>query len=243
MDSVQLEKKRYEISSTSRICLARALDIVLSSVPLFALGLTMKFWGQGQWWAGLIMIVVAAIFLISYFVVVPYFWQGRTFGKVILRLRLVQRFDHMRWRDLWYRELIIIFIPWLLQLTLNLILDLAYGVNLGLLFQTTKAAPVAYFLLRAATVFYFLWYLGLIFGVAFDPHHQLFCDRQLKIYICRWNEMTAIKPQPQQPLSKSPLKHVHLGTDQPGNIDLQLLKVANQDDLLDPLVKSKKQES
>ncbi|WP_338965380.1 MULTISPECIES: RDD family protein [unclassified Spiroplasma] len=215
----------HQLARPARIIFVRFLDIILASLIPLILTLTMNYWyGQRTVWPPIVVIGITFLLFFCYFVLLPYFWDGKTIGKFLFQIKLVNTEQKLKLGVIFTRELFIIFLPWFIVLLTNLSLNLIFHVNLGDLFRTTNKNPVAIIVIRIVTTTYFLWYLGLIFAVVLNPNHQILFDRHFNLF----NVKTKPIVKKQKKASKKPItrehQHVHLQKDQPGNISDEILK-------------------
>ena len=221
---------KYPLASVWRRCWVRFFDMLLSSLFLLPLALTVSDWQIDQQLAAVILYVSSIVILIIYFLVVPWFWQGRTPGKKLFGVKLLHSTDQFKFKHLLARETIIIFIPYLIQLTLNLIFGIVYGLSLRHTFTSDTDKANVLLIIRIVGVFIILWYLVIICAIALDPNHQFYVDYHYKIYV------TSTKPAIKKPALPEPEiisrddQHAHLGHEQPGNIsDEELKKIQDND--------------
>ncbi|WP_424526857.1 RDD family protein [Spiroplasma endosymbiont of Glossina fuscipes fuscipes] len=215
----------HPLARPLRVIFVRFLDIILASLIPLVLTLTMNYWdAQRTVWAPIVVIGITFLLFFCYFVLLPYFWDGKTVGKFLFQIKLVNTEEKLKLGVIFSRELFIIFLPWFIVLLTNLSLNLIFHVNLGDLFRTTNKNPVTIIVIRIVTTTYFLWYLGLIFAVALNPNHQILFDRHFHLF----NVKTKPIVKKQKKVSKKPItratQHVHLQKDQPGNISDEVLK-------------------
>ncbi|WHQ37582.1 RDD family protein [Spiroplasma sp. SV19] len=215
----------HQLARPLRVILVRFFDIILASVLPLILTLTMNSWdAQRTVWAPIVVIGVTFCLFFCYFVLLPYFWDGKTIGKFLFQIKLVNAEQKLKLGVIFTRELFIIFLPWFIVLLTNLSLNLIFHVNLGDLFRTTNKNPTALIVIRIVTTIYFLWYLGLIFAVVLNPNHQILFDRHFHLFNVRTKPIVKKqKKAPKKTITRD-TEHVHLRKDQPGNISDEVLK-------------------
>lgn len=215
----------YQLVRPLRVIFVRFLDIILATLIPLILNLTMNYWdAQRTVWAPIVVIGITFVLFFCYFVLLPYFWDGKTVGKFLFQIKLVNTEQKLKLAVIFTRELFIIFLPWFIVLLTNLSLNLIFHVNLGDLFRTTNKNPVAIIVIRIVTTTYFLWYLGLIFAVALNPNHQILFDRHFHLFNVKTKPIVKKqKKAPKKPITREK-QHVHLQKNQPGNISDEILK-------------------
>ncbi|AGM24809.1 RDD family protein [Spiroplasma chrysopicola] len=217
----------FLLASPWRIILARFFDIIIASILPLVLSITMVKWNPTYAiWGLILLIVITFVFLFLYFIVIPYLWGGKTFCKWVLRIKLICLNQKITFLALFVREALIIFIPWLIELLFDFACIMIFKINIIDLFKNkTIDAPIAVIIMKIVVTFYFLWYLGLIFAVIFNKDHQILLDRQSKLMIVKIKPKEPVSPtKPIKKLINRDKKHVHLGTDQPGNLTDEALK-------------------
>ncbi|WP_425380313.1 RDD family protein [Spiroplasma endosymbiont of Stenodema calcarata] len=228
MMSTTLGEENYNLHQLARplrVILIRFFDIIIASLIPLILTLTMHYWDQNRTiWAPIVVIGVTFLLFFCYFVLLPYFCDGRTVGKFLFQIKLVNTEQKLTLAVIFTRELFITFLPWFVVLLTNLSLNLIFHINLGDLFRTTNKNPVAIIIIRIVTTTYFLWYLGLIFALILNPNHQILFDRYFHLF----NVKTKPIVKKQKKSVKKPItrenQHIHLKKDQPGNISDEILK-------------------
>ncbi|WP_374696334.1 RDD family protein [Spiroplasma endosymbiont of Polydrusus formosus] len=226
------KKEDYQIHQLVRpmlVIFVRFLDIILASLIPLTLTLTMKYWDQKQTiWASIVIIIITFLFFFLYFVIIPYFWDGKTIGKFFCQIKLVTNAAKLKLGVIFTRELFIIFLPWFVVLLTNLTLNLIFKVSLSNLFGTSNKNSIALIIIRIVTTIYFLWYLGLIFGLVLNPNHQILFDQHFHLFNVKRKPVVKKHPKAIKELITRKTKHVHLSDNQPGNIMDEILKEINE---------------
>ena len=214
----------YNISNSARIIFARFFDFVLSSIIPLVLALTYNHWHLKIYFAVLIILLVTLILLIIYFIVTPYYWNGMTLMKWVFRIKLFQpKTTKIKLLHIINRELIIVFIPWFIVLINSLVISSILEISFGHIFANPTSVPkVAIVFTNIASIFYLLWYLGLIINLIATKTHQIAIDKKYTLFIINIKPLKEIKTK-KKLLITSKEKHVHLSLNQPGNIDDLLL--------------------
>ncbi|WP_342263290.1 MULTISPECIES: RDD family protein [unclassified Spiroplasma] len=237
-DSDTIRKKTpYFLVKLWKVIFARVIDYVIISMIIFIIS-----WGiyQNQylndWQKAIINHFSALSLLMSYFVMMPYFCQGRTIAKFIFCFKLIKEGQNkIRIWNLLYRELFITIIPWVILIISNLFVSLVFKYpififNYQNIFVITKpqhSLPLAVTItLRLMGLFYLLWYGSLMLLYKFDVKNQLFFDRYLHIYIVnvRYHQE---KKQEKEKLQDNKI-HIHLQESLPGTIDSKELKAIEE---------------
>lgn len=214
----------FKLAGRFHIIATRFLDILIAGIIVLPLALTENSWGGNKLWATAVLIAVTFVVLILYFLVIPLFWKSQTLAKMMCGIRLVAKEPPIKFRTMLYRECIIIFIPWLIQLISDLIISLVLKVPFNHLLSNDPGNKTAYLLFRITSVVVLVWYLYLIVAICFDPEHQFVLDRHFMLFIVKR------RPLKKQNLGDVPKpmgrdqSHIHLQNDQPGNISDEELK-------------------
>lgn len=225
MSKPEEEYQLHQLARPLSVIFVRFFDIILANLIPLVLTLTMKYWGRVQTiWAPILVISVTFVIFFLYFVLIPYFWDGKTIGKFCFQIKLVTNEAKLKLAVIFTRELFIIFLPWFVVLLTNLSLSLIFEVSLIDLFRTTNKNPIALIIIRTITTIYFLWYLGLIFGLVLNPNHQILFDCHFNLFIVKKNPIPKKTPTVPKKLITRKTKHIHLQENQPGNISDEILK-------------------
>ncbi|WP_342224637.1 RDD family protein [Spiroplasma endosymbiont of Asaphidion curtum] len=227
------KKSQYLLVTLWKVIFARVIDYIIISMIIFIIT-----WGiyQNQylndWQKAIINHLSALSLLMSYFVMMPYFCQGRTIAKFIFRFKLIKEGKKkIRIWDLLYRELFITIVPWVILIISNLFVSLVFKYpififnyqNIFVITKSHHSLPLAVTItLRLMGLFYLLWYGSLMLLYKFDVKNQLFFDRYLQLYIVdvRYHQE---KKQEKEKLQDNKI-HIHLQDSLPGTIDSKELK-------------------
>ncbi|QED24234.1 RDD family protein [Spiroplasma citri] len=218
------EYQLHQLARPVRVIFARFFDIILASLIPLALTLTMKYWDQARTiWAPILVIGITFVLFFLYFILIPYFWDGKTIGKFCFQIKLVTSETKLKLAVIFTRELFITFLPWFVVLLTNLSLNLIFKVSLSDLFRATNKNPIALIIIRTITTI-FLWYIGLIFGLVLNPNHQILFDRHFHLFTVKKNPISKKEPKEPKKLITRKTKHIHLQENQQGNISDEILK-------------------
>lgn len=231
------KNQEYSFVSLSKVISARIFDYILVSMLIFFFSwLIYQNQNLTALMRGLINHFMALSILLIYFVVGPYFFQGKTVAKFIFRFKLVTAsVRKIAMFKLLYRELVITFIPWIILIISNLVITYGFKYEVFNFKQESffiiknqqNEVPLAItIILRIVGLFYLGWYSILIVLYKIEKNHQLFFDRQLKIYIVA--SALKLKSQPQIITVVKPKIHVHLQENLPGNINDNQLEIIDE---------------
>lgn len=211
---------------------ARIIDIIIVSLIPGIISLIWFFLDKStinSWKSLIIMIIINYVIFIIYFLLIPWKFNGQTIGKKIFKIKLVhQENKKILFKTIFLREIILIFIPVTLIMIGILLTNIFLQNNIGNVSENKIISFWINVLIRIIYSFIFAWYLGIIISIKFDKRHQLFYDYKSAIYII--NEKPLLKkPNPQEIKKETDKKfvHIHLGTNQPGNIEKKDLKEIN----------------
>ncbi len=171
----------------------------------------------------ILLIIIGFIWLVFYFIIIPYIFDGRTFCKILFKIILYKQDNQkIKLLNIIIRESILIFIPWIIGVVVNAINFLIFKINFT--FDSTNYNQTTILLIRLSTTFYFLWYLFIILGVYIDRKNQLYFDFKMNIYVLKYIEkIKDINNTNNKTISHNE-NHVHLLKNQPGNLDENVIK-------------------
>ncbi len=219
----------YPLASLWRSFFARLFDWMIVSILPFVLEITSNLWSANHVWPPLMITAISVFLMLGGFIFIPYFSQGRSLGKYLLRIKLVTKKTKISFWAIFSREFILVFVPWLIAITINLIIAFAYHINLGQAIGNEKKHFIPLLLFRVSVLFYFLWYLGLGAAIKFDKYHQFFVDHYFELFVVNPHNLkkSQIKKKPYVTIDQS-YEHSHLGHNQPGNISEEILDEINE---------------
>lgn len=179
-------KEKYQflqLANPIRIIFVRFLDNILVNIIPLILTLTIKFFNKKKIiWIQISIIIITFFIFFIYFVIIPYFWDGKTICKFYFKIKLINNKVKLKLFVIFIRELFITFLPWFVILLTNLILNIFFKINLSYLFQTTNKNQISLIIIRTVITIYFLWYIGLIFGLILNPNHQILFDNYFNLF-------------------------------------------------------------
>ncbi len=218
-----IDNKVYNIATKKRIFFARFFDLVFSSIPTIILAVIFQSFihhFKNIYIAPLILLIVGFVWLVFYFILIPWLCKTKTLGKLFFGLILYkENKNKIKLWEILIREIFIIFIPWIVGVCTNIIAFLVFKIDINNITNNSQTLLI----MRITTSFYVVWYLFMIIGLFIDKKNQLFFDFHLKIYILSFIKDNNLNLNNDSKLSKSDL-HIHLKYDQPGNIDDDVLK-------------------
>ena len=214
---------KFPLAGTFRRCMIRLFDLILASLLLLPFALTVSKWGISNTAAAVTQFCISVVIILLYFLVIPWALKGNTIGKKLFRIQLVAQGHRVKFWQLCARETFIIFIPYMTQLVVNLVLYIKFGLSLNHAL-TSSGSHALLLVFRLVALLIVLWYVVLICLIAVDPRHQFYVDYKFKMYV------TLIKPLVDKPKHAEPPVmsradvHTHLEHDQPGVISEGALK-------------------
>ncbi|WP_342275773.1 RDD family protein [Spiroplasma endosymbiont of Nebria brevicollis] len=208
----------YKIAQTWKRLTARIFDVIIVSIiPLvIGLGIYLGDKTNQEWWKIMLVFIINIVIVTIYFVIVPWKWHGRTLGKLILQIKLVNdNNENLTLKQLFYREMFLVFIPLGLTMGIILFLRLTFNINIVTIKPNNTLNFWINILIRIVVSFDFAWYCGIMIVTKIDKYHQLFYDRRAKTYVINKNPIIQ-KINVKQKKHNEP--HIHLVFCQPGNI-------------------------
>ncbi|WP_158499808.1 RDD family protein [Spiroplasma diminutum] len=192
-----------------RIFFARLFDIIICSIPTIILIFLNPI---KSWQTLLINISISQILLFFYFVLLPYFSKGNTFGKFLFKLRLKKIKDSkLKLRDIFLREFYFLYIPLIFQLLSQTIM--------GIILFTSPHDSENGFLLKLINnisyTFLAIWFIYIPLTIYLQKENISAIDLKLGTRVFFLEKI--IKNEKRE--SKN--THVHLQNDKPGKIDIK----------------------
>lgn len=220
-----LDYDQYNLAKVSVRIIARALDIIFSSIIPLVFTFTLNYWIGKVYYEPILLVAITFVDLVVYFILIPYYGAGKTLWKWILQVKLISSLNRIKFWTLCLREFFIVFLPWLIALIVNLINYFVFSVNLADLFKDpSKYSAVSILISRLAVTFYFLWFVCLSIIIGVDKCHQFFIDIKFEIYVVKKKAKVKENKSENDKLITRKTDHIHLKKDQPGNIDNEVLK-------------------
>lgn len=224
----QAGEKTYRLANIYRIMFARLFDLLLSAIPGIVINsvLMSKPENIGNWPLIIGVLVGTFVWTIIYFVILPLFFHGNTFGKLILNIRLKRKSGNKKisfWM-LMIREAYFTFIPWLVVVIAQVIAVAIMGNYQDETLNQSPGLIAASLVINLANIFYILWLSFVAVTIKIQQHHQASIDLKFHLFVVN---KIAIEDEMKTVTSKSKKiqrtdEHVSL-TDQPGNFDQTVL--------------------
>jgi uncharacterized RDD family membrane protein YckC len=214
----ELETKKIaddvaEPASLMRIFFARVVDLIISLVP----GMFFSFFYHAHDVKSAAIIVGSSFaIMFFYFIVLAYWCHGNTIGKLMLGIK-IQHPDGTKpkFREVFGRELYHVFVPWFIQLFLQIIiLVIAYELNPDGANKTYST--ICYALQNIESLFYLVWFLYIGLTIKAQADHQSGVDHKFQLF-CRYVGYTKTTRKVEE---KELKHHVHLDENMPGNFDV-----------------------
>ena len=212
----------YMIAKTWKRIIARIFDMIFVSLIPLIIGLSMHYSdnkSHQELWKLIIIFITNLIVIIIYFVIIPWKCKGQTFGKLIFQIRLINKKNQdFKLKQLFYRELFLVFIPLLLTTSIILFMKLTFNENIATITINSNSALNSWLniLVRSVVSFDFAWYCGIMIVTKIDKYHQLFFDRYYKTFVINKKPLVNNKRKISTSVNDS---HIHLVYSQPGNIN------------------------
>lgn len=210
--------ENYKIAQTWKRITARIFDIIIVSIMPLVIGLIIYLGDKNnqEWWKIMIVFIINIVSVIIYFVIIPWKYDGRTLGKLIWQIKLVNvNNKKLTLKQLFYREMFLVFIPLGFTTAIILFLRLTFNINIVSIKPNNTLNFWINILIRVVVSFDFAWYCGIMIVTKIDKYHQLFYDRHDKTYVINKNPIIK-KINVKQDKHNEP--HIHLVFCQPGNI-------------------------
>lgn len=212
----------YMIAKTWKRIIARIFDVIFVSLIPLIIGLSIHYSdnkSHQELWKLIIIFITNLIVIIIYFVIIPWKCKGQTFGKLIFQIRLVNKKNQdFKLRQLFYRELFLVFIPLLLTTSIILFMKLTFNENIATITINSNSTLNSWLniLVRSVVSFDFAWYCGIMIVTKIDKYHQLFFDRYYKTFVINKKPLVNNKRKISTSVNDP---HIHLVYSQPGNIN------------------------
>ncbi|WP_381415335.1 RDD family protein [Spiroplasma endosymbiont of Anurida maritima] len=191
--------------------------MIFVSIPSIIISVALES-SLASLWVAITFFVINLVFVIFYFSVIPIFWKGKTLFKWIFRFRLYSYNKVTKWYIYFLREFYFT-LPYLVITSLNIFLlnyyqeDMLSAINGDDVFLLTKI------LIQSIITFISLWTFVIYTSLFISKKNQYIFDKKLKVF------NVYIKPvEHQQTINNNDIinkdyHHIHLGDNQPGNID------------------------
>lgn len=216
MEALNNEKIAEDVAeqaSLTRIFFARVIDLFISLVP----GMFLTFFYHAHDVESAAIIVGSSFaILFFYFILLAYWCRGNTIGKLMLGLKITHPDGTKpKFREVLGREIYNVFVPWFLQLILQIIiLVIAYQLNPD---GSNKVyLTICYSLQNIESLFYLIWFMYVGFTIKAQADHQSAVDYKFQLF-CRYVGYTKTKKVVEE---KEIKHHVHLDDNMPGNFDV-----------------------
>ncbi len=210
----------YMLTKTWKRIIARIFDVIFVSLIPLILELVLYYLdnkNDQEWWKIVFVFVMNLLITIIYFVIVPWKCKGQTLGKLIFQIKLVNENNKdLTLKQLFYRELFLVFIPLLLITSIILFMKLTFNENIVNINTNSTLNSWLNILVRSVVSFDFAWYCGIMIVIKIDKYHQLFFDRYYQTFVI--NKKPLVKHNKKKIAININEPHIHLVYSQPGNI-------------------------
>ncbi|WP_026389571.1 RDD family protein [[Acholeplasma] multilocale] len=223
------DKKTYRLANIYRVLFARLFDFILASLPGFIVGIILKPGSEANienWSLMFATLGTNLAFLTLYFVIIPFFLNGNTLGKIIFRIKMVQEEDKkITFGALAAREAFFILIPWAVTLITQIIAFLIFK-QVDVDQENSKAIYAVGVIIGQIGYLLFAGWLILIgLSIKVQDQQQSFIDIKFGIFVVNAiaeEDKVIIKKEKQDKKLSREDKHISL-TEQPGNFNQEMI--------------------
>ncbi|AVN61230.1 RDD family protein [Mesoplasma florum] len=179
-----LKENEFYLPSLWKIFFARLTDLIISSLLFLILGFIFKDQAkEGNWIFLFIIFSAALIWNFSYFVLLPYFFNGKTVGKIIFRIKLVKfkASEKLKFKDIFERELWFILLPWCLLYLGNILF-----LFLMSKYDKTKSSvylDAGYIIYQLNYWIFLIWNIAIALSIKLQKNHQASVDMKNKVIV------------------------------------------------------------
>ncbi|AGJ90545.1 RDD family protein [Mycoplasma putrefaciens] len=222
-----LKDNQYCLASVWKILFARLFDLLIASMPMILISLLWKL-QPGDLVLLIVRYLIVGVWMFVYFVVFCWLLKAQSLGKRLFKIQLISLKKHkITFKDLFLREAVFIFIPWLIGVVCSILLAWLLPSQ----FSEKNKIWISFSVLiyQIGLIIVLLWWVVILISVKFHKLHQASIDIKLKLVV--------VETKPAQKSSKNDLnqkllrddQHISL-TQQPGNFDLEFIdQIKNQE--------------
>ncbi|PPE04670.1 hypothetical protein EELLY_v1c03500 [Entomoplasma ellychniae] len=175
----------YELASLYKVFFARLLDLLISSSIFLILSLIMKQFSHQSVLLFLFTFFISVIINFAYFVFLPYFLKGKTFGKIIFGLKIVKnkKDSKLKFSNILFREIFLLLGEWMTYYLLLLIFLVM--ISKGRQTNNILYTRIGIIIFFINNLLLLVWVTALLINIKFQKNHQCNYDLKHKIFIVK----------------------------------------------------------
>ncbi|EOA07388.1 Hypothetical protein, predicted transmembrane protein [Mycoplasma yeatsii 13926] len=225
----KLEDNQFSLASVWKLLFARLFDLIIGSIPMVLIDLLWKS-QPGDVVILLTRYLISIIWMFLYFVVLTWTLKGQSLSKKIFKLQLISlEKKPITFKDIFLRELVFIFAPFLIGMISTTIFALILPVNINN--DNRFRIFISAIIYQFGLIIVFFWWLVIMISIKFQKLHQANIDIKLHLVVVYKKQQVKIQKHDFNKMLKRDEKHVSL-TDQPGNFDNDFIyEIQNEEEI------------
>ncbi|MDQ0567944.1 RDD family protein [Mycoplasma yeatsii] len=225
----KLEDNQFSLASVWKLLFARLFDLIIGSIPMVLIDLLWKS-QPGDVVILLTRYLISIIWMFLYFVVLTWTLKGQSLSKKIFKLQLISLDKKpITFKDIFLRELVFIFAPFLIGMISTTIFALILPVNINN--DNRFRIFISAIIYQFGLIIVFFWWLVIMISIKFQKLHQANIDIKLHLVVVDKKQQVKIQKHDFNKMLKRDEKHVSL-TDQPGNFDNDFIyEIQNEEEI------------
>ncbi|AJM71669.1 RDD family protein [Mycoplasma yeatsii] len=225
----KLEDNQFSLASVWKLLFARLFDLIIGSIPMILIDLLWKS-QPGDVVILLTRYLISIIWMFLYFVVLTWTLKGQSLSKKIFKLQLISLYKKpITFKDIFLRELVFIFAPFLIGMISTTIFALILPVNINN--DNRFRIFISAIIYQFGLIIVFFWWLVIMISIKFQKLHQANIDIKLHLVVVDKKQQIKIQKHDFNKMLKRDEKHVSL-TDQPGNFDNDFIyEIQNEEEI------------
>ncbi|KNG79472.1 RDD family protein [Mycoplasma sp. HU2014] len=237
----KLEDIQFSLASVWKLLFARLFDLIIGSIPMILIDLLWKS-QPGDVVILLARYLISLIWMFLYFVVLSWTLKGQSLSKKIFKLQLISlEKKPISFKDIFLRELVFIFIPFIIGMISTSIFALILPTNISN--DNKFRIFISAIIYQFGLIIIFFWWLAIAISIKFQKLHQANIDIKLKLIVVDKKQQQKIEKHDFNKMLKRDEKHISL-SDQPGNFDIDFIdEIRNEEQInYDKSINLKKQD-
>ncbi|UWD35183.1 RDD family protein [Mycoplasma cottewii] len=225
----KLNDNQFSLASVWKLLFARLFDLIIGSIPMILIDLLWKS-QPGDVVILLTRYLISIIWMFLYFVVLTWILKGQSLSKKIFKLQLISLDKKpITFKDIFLRELVFIFAPFLIGMISTTIFALILPVNINN--DNRFRIFISAIIYQFGLIIVFFWWLVIMISIKFQKLHQANIDIKLHLVVVDKKQQVKIQKHDFNKILTRDEKHVSL-SDQPGNFDIDFIdEIQNEEEI------------